>query len=115
MWGSGEFEAAFEDQLIEEIQGLAEGLTFDCTFETMQMTNAFLVTKGPLSEIRPKINELIAHYMAFSPLDRSRILLRRYLDGGYLAYVKAWGKYDSHLKQLIEDAIERLIKGPVHC
>jgi hypothetical protein len=49
--------------------------------------------------------------MAFSPLDRSRILLRRYLDGGYLAYVKAWGKYDAHLKQLIEVAKASLAEG----
>ena len=110
-WESGEFEAAGEDQLIEEIHALAEGLTFDCTFETMQMTNAFLITKGALSEIRPKMGELIARYRAFSPLDRARVLLRRYLHGGYLACVKAWGKHDSHLMQLIEDAKTSLAEG----
>jgi hypothetical protein len=55
--------------------------------------------------------ELVNQYREFSPVDRARILLRRYLDGGYLARVKAWGKYDAHLEQLIEDARASLAQG----
>jgi histone acetyltransferase (RNA polymerase elongator complex component) len=110
-WETGVFQAAGEDQLTEEIHMLAEGLTFDCTFETLQMTNPLFITKGALSEIRPAMAELIDHYRGFSPIDRARILLRSYLDGGYLACVKAWGKYDAHLEQLIEDARASLAQG----
>jgi len=102
-WESGEFGAPSEDQMIEELRMLAEGLVFDCTIETFQMTNVF-TTKGPLSAKRDTLLEWIVCYQALSSEGRARFLLDRYLYDGYLACVKSWGEYDSRLQNAIEEA-----------
>ena len=67
------------------------------------MTNVFTM-KGKFSEKKEKFLAQIYRYQALSPLDRARFLLDRYLNGGYLTFVKGWGKYDSHLHSVIEEA-----------
>src|SRR4030067_205804 len=60
-WKSGEFGAPGEGQMVEELKILIEGLTFDCTFETLQMTNAFTL-RGPLPGEKKTFLESIGHY-----------------------------------------------------
>jgi radical SAM superfamily enzyme YgiQ (UPF0313 family) len=102
-WKSGEFEAPSEDQMIEELKMLIEGILFDCTLETLQMTNV-LTTKGPFSERKETLLQWIESYQSLSEEDRAMFLLSRYLDDGYLACVKSWGMFDARLNATIEEA-----------
>jgi hypothetical protein len=89
--------------MIEELKMLLKGLTFDCTIETLQLTNLFTV-KGPLTAKREVLLEQIRRYQALSPLERARFLLYRYLYEGYFSFVHSWGKCDSRLQAEIEEA-----------
>lgn len=109
-WEKGEFEPAAEDQMIDEIQMLIKGLEFDCTIETLQMTNILFNIKGRLSEMREDILSKIADYQALSPLERAGFRLQRYLYDGYLSFVERWGRLDSQLSLLVKEAIEGLEK-----
>jgi radical SAM superfamily enzyme YgiQ (UPF0313 family) len=102
-WKSGKFEAPSEDQMIEELKMLIEGILFDCTLETLQMTNV-LTTKGPFSERKETLLQWIESYQSLSEEDRAMFLLSRYLDDGYLACVKSWGMFDARLNATIEEA-----------
>jgi len=102
-WKSGEFEAPNEDQMVEELKMLIEGMHFDCTLETLQMTNVFTM-KGPISEKKEGLLQWIDDYQSRSKEDRARFLLSRYIDDGYLACVKSWGMYDAPLHAVIEEA-----------
>jgi len=102
-WEAREFEAPSEDQMIDELRMLLEGLHFDCTIETLQMTNVFTV-KGRLSEKKREMLEQIESYQALPLLERARFLLDRYLYGGYLTFVKSWGKCDLRLNSVTEEA-----------
>ncbi len=103
-WESGEFETPTEDQMIDEIRMLIENLNFDCVFETLQMTNVLFNIRGRLSVEKPKILAEVASYKAMSPLEKLRFRLDRYLYGGYLSFVIEWGKFDSQLGELVEEA-----------
>jgi len=102
-WESGEFAAPTEDQMIEELKMLLQGLTFDCTMETLQLTN-LLTVKGQLAAKREALLEQIRRYQALSSLERARFLLYRYLYEGYFSFVHSWGKCDSRLQAMIEEA-----------
>jgi histone acetyltransferase (RNA polymerase elongator complex component) len=102
-WKSGEFEAPNGDQMVEELKRLIEGIHFDCTLETLQMTNVFTM-KGQFSERKERLLQWIESYQASPKEDRGRFLLNRYLYNGYLACVKSWGMYDARLKATIEEA-----------
>jgi hypothetical protein len=108
-WKSGEFEASSEDQLVEELKMLIEGIHFDCTLETLQMTNVFS-TKGPFSERKEILLQWIESYQSLSEENRARFLLSRYLYDGYLTCVKSWGMYDARLNAMIEEAETSLEK-----
>jgi hypothetical protein len=102
-WESGEFEAPGEDQMVKELKMLIEGIHFNCTLETLQMTNLFTL-KGPFSERKKILLERIESYQSLSDEDRARFLLDRYLYDGYLDCVKSWGTYDARLNTALEDA-----------
>jgi len=102
-WKSGEFEAPSEDQMVEELRMLIGGVHFDCTFETLQMTNVFTM-KGSFSERKEILLQWIESYQSLSEEDRARFLLSRYLHDGYLTCVKSWGMYDARLNATIEEA-----------
>jgi hypothetical protein len=108
-WESGEFEAPNDDQMVEELKMLIEGIDFDCTLETLQMTNVFTM-KGPFLERKERLLQWIESYQALSKEDRARFLLNRYLYNGYLACVKSWGMYDARLKATVEEAQTSLEK-----
>jgi radical SAM superfamily enzyme YgiQ (UPF0313 family) len=110
-WESGEFEPPIDDQMIDEIRMLIEGLRCDCTIETLQMTNVLFNVKGRLFPEREKLLAAIARYQAFSPLDRARFRFNRYAHDGYLDYVEGWGRLDPHTRQLVQEAQEGLDKG----
>ncbi len=82
---------------------LIEGIHFNCTFETLQMTNLFTL-KGPFPERKEILLEWIDSYQSLSKEDRARFLLDRYLYDGYLACVKSWGMYDARLEVTVEEA-----------
>lgn len=103
-YNSGEFEPPTDDQMIDEIRMLLEGLRFDCTFEAFQMTNVLFNTRGTLSATREELLAKIGNYQALSPIERSRFRFNRYLSDGYLDCVQMWGKLDQQLGQLIEEA-----------
>ncbi|MBI5968421.1 MAG: radical SAM protein [Deltaproteobacteria bacterium] len=102
-WKSGEFKAPREDRMVEELKILLEGLTFDCTLETLQLTNAFTL-KGKLAAQRETWLEQIDRYQTLPPLEKARFLLDRYLYDGYLTFVSSWGKNDFRLQAMIAEA-----------
>jgi len=110
-WESGEFITATEDIMVKEIKMLIEGLSFDCTFETLQMTNPLFTLKDLLSETRSAMLDRIQWYEDLPLDEKARFMLGRYVNGGYLDFVKTWGKYDSRLKQLVADAESGLREG----
>lgn len=110
-WQSGDFDAATEDRMIDELRVLIEGLTFECTFETLQMTNALFSLKGPFSQTKGTMLDAIDWYEALPPLEKSYFLLQRFTKEGYLDFVKAWGKDDARLYQHIEEAEKSLAQG----
>jgi hypothetical protein len=107
-WESGDFVASNEDQMIEEIGMIIEGLTFDCEFETLQMTNSLFTLKGLLSTRKAAMLEMISFFGSLTPVQRALFLMERYLCGGYLDCVKAWGRYDGPLEEIIERARESI-------
>lgn len=104
MWQRGEFQACSEDQVVEEMRLLVEGLDFDCTLETLQMTNPLFTVKGPLSVMKGLLLDVIGDYQALSPTERAKLLIEHYTRCGYLEAVKGWGRYDSALGSLVEGA-----------
>lgn len=109
-WRSGEFTHPTDDQMIDEIEQILEGLTFDCVLETLQLTNVFTM-KGQLSAKRAAWLSDIARCKALTPLQRARYLLYRYLSDGYLDCVKSWGLYDARLQTLIREAAKSVQAG----
>jgi len=103
-WESGDFKAPTEDQMVDELRQIIEGLTFDCTIETLQMTNVLFTTKGRLSTRKEEMLAAIAGYQALSPIEQLRFKFNRYVYGGYLDCVMRSGRLDSRLNQLIEEA-----------
>ncbi len=110
-WRAGEFVPPGDDLMIDELRALIEGLTFDCTFETLQMTNPLFTVKGTFSKIKGNMCAAIDAYQEMSEFDRARVIFERYTEGGYLSFVKRWGKYDDGLRQLVEEARETLKNG----
>jgi len=47
--------------------------------------------------------------------DRARFIFDRYTEGGYLSFVRKWGKYDEGLQAAIADARESLERGDPQC
>ncbi len=101
---SREFMAAEEDQMIEEIRWLIEALRFDCTFETLQMTNPLFNLKGRFYALKSEMIEKIDRYLAMPPLEKARFLLNKYADGGYVKVLESRGSYDPEVHRLIADA-----------
>jgi DNA-directed RNA polymerase specialized sigma24 family protein len=91
--------------MVDELQQILEGLTFDCVFETLQLTNVFTM-KGRLSAKRGAWLADIARHKALSPVERARYILHRYLSDGYLDCVKSWGLYDARLQTLVGEAAQ---------
>lgn len=110
-WESGEFDAPTEEQMIDEMQLLIENLKFDCIIETLQMTNVLFNIRGKLSARKEGLLAKIAQYKAMPPVERLRFRLNKYLYGGYLDFVKEWGRFDFQLSQLIQEAMASLEKG----
>lgn len=103
-WKAGEFIPPTEDQNVDELRRLIEGITFDCSFETLQLTNV-LTLSGQLCTDRERFLKQIEIYQALPPLERARHLLCRYMYEGYVECVRTWGLYDRHLYALFHDAV----------
>jgi hypothetical protein len=108
-WEAGEFLPPSEDQMVEELRELLEGIDFDCTFETLQMTNLFTF-KGPFPARKKTFLDAISEYQSLAPLERARYLLNRYVRGGYLEFVHSWDRPDPTLQKKIEEA-EKSLEG----
>ncbi|MDD2338094.1 MAG: radical SAM protein [Geobacteraceae bacterium] len=103
-WKAGDFTPPTEDQNVEELRRLIEGIKFDCSFETLQLTNA-LTLSGQLCADRGRFLKQIETYQELSLLERARYLLCRYMHEGYVECVRSWGLYDRHLNALIFYAV----------
>jgi hypothetical protein len=110
-YSSGDFKPATEDQMIEEIRMLIEGLHLNCTFETYQMTNVLFNIKGNLTDRREELRARIGEYQSMPPMERARFRLNRYLNGGYINFVKMTGRYDTSLDSMISSALVSLEAG----
>lgn len=102
-WQAGEFFHPGEDQMVEELKELIEGLDFDCAFETLQMTNAFTF-RGRLPARKSAFLDALADYQGLPPLERARYLLNRYLRGGYLDFLQSWDCLGPSLQKKLEEA-----------
>lgn len=109
-WRTGEFTAPGDDMMIEELRMLIEGLAFDCTFETLQMTNPLFTVRGQFSKLKEDMGAAVVKYQALPELEKARFILDRYTEGGYLSFVQRWGKYDEALQTMIEEARESVGK-----
>jgi hypothetical protein len=102
-WKTGEFIPPGEDQMVEELKGLIEGLDFDCAFETLQMTNAFTF-RGRLPAQKSAFLDALGDYQSLPPLERARYLLNRYVRGEYLDFVQSWDGLGPTLQKKVEEA-----------
>lgn len=103
-WKAGEFTPPTEDQNVEELRQLLEGIEFDCSFETLQLTNA-LTLSGQLCADRGRFLKQIETYQQLPTLERARYLLCRYMHEGYVECVRSLGLYDRYLDALLRDAV----------
>jgi hypothetical protein len=108
-WKAGVFIHPGEDQMVEELRELIEGIDFDCAFETLQMTNAFTF-RGRLPGQKTAFLDVLESYRTLPPIERARYLFNRYLRGGYLEFVQKWGGLDADLQNQVEEA-ERSLAG----
>ena len=106
-WESGEFQAPTDDQMVEELRALIEGIAFDCTFETLQMTNVFS-WRGQFFAHRKTFFESIDRYQSMNSLEKAHFLFNRYCHGGYLGFVQSLGRYDPSLKTMVQEAEKSL-------
>jgi histone acetyltransferase (RNA polymerase elongator complex component) len=111
LYSSGDFKPATEDQMIEEIRMLLEELNFNCTIETYQMTNVLFNIKGELSDKREEMLARIKRYQSMPPIERVRFRFNRYLNGGYVNFIKMAERYDSSLEREISSALTSLEAG----
>jgi len=102
-WEAGKFMPPSEDQNVEELRRLIEGIEFDCSFETLQLTNVFTLNERLPADRETFLNRIGA-YQELPPLERARYLLCRYINEGYLDCVRSWDLYDSSLHSLIFSA-----------
>lgn len=79
----------------------------NCSFETLKMTNV-LILKGSLPARRQTFLESIDRYQAMEPIERAHFLFNRYCHGGYLDFIRAWGRDDNRLKGKIQEAEKSL-------
>jgi len=110
-WRAGAFTEPTDDLMIDELKALIEGLAFECTFETLQMTNPLFTVRGLFSKLKGEMLRAIAEYQELPASERARFILDRYTEGGYLSFVRRWGKYDEGLQAAIADARESLERG----
>ncbi|MEA5114461.1 MAG: radical SAM protein [Geobacteraceae bacterium] len=103
-WKEGEFTPPTEDQNVEELRRLIEGIEFDCSFETLQLTNV-LTLSGQLCADRGRFLKQIETYQELPLLERARYLLCRYMYEGYVECVRSWGLFEHFLHALILDAV----------
>ena len=102
-WKAGEFLLPGEDQMVEELKELIEGLDVDCAFETLQMTNAFTF-RGRLPAPKSAFLDALGDYQRLPPLERARYLLNRYVRGGYLDFLQSWDSLTPILQKKLEEA-----------
>jgi len=107
LWREGSFGAPGEGQMIDELKSILEGLTFDCTFESLQLTNVFTL-RGSLKDQKANWLERIDRYLDLPPREKARFLLHRYLDQGYLDFISFYGKVDETVENLIAEAMASL-------
>jgi radical SAM superfamily enzyme YgiQ (UPF0313 family) len=103
-WKAGEFTSPTEDQNVEELRRLIVGIEFECSFETLQLTNAFTAS-GQLCADRERFLKQIETYQALPLLGRARYLICRYMNEGYVECVRSWELYDRHLNAHLHDAV----------
>ncbi len=104
----GTFRTPGEDQMVEELGMLIQGLDFDCTFETLQLTNLLFHVRGNLSQNRSAMLDRIGWYLSMPDLDKARYILDFYLSGGYLDCVQSCNLYDRELADTIETARQKI-------
>ncbi len=100
---SGDFVPPTEEQMIDEIGRLIEGIGFDCDLETLQMTNFLFAFRGPLSGSREALLSGIARFKTLQVHERARILVDRCIDGGYLDFAMARGGHDKRIGLALAD------------
>jgi len=108
LYESGDFEPATEDLMIEEIRMFLEGLQFDCSIETYQMTNVLFNKKGPLKQMRHELISEIDAYQNMPPFERAQFRFSRYLHGGYVHFLQMRGRLDATLQGMIADTEKSL-------
>ena len=109
-WKQGEFRPSADTQMAGELRQLIEGLSFDCSFETLQMTNLFTM-RGCLPQDRARWLEAISGFEGLPLSRKARFILSKYKNEGYVECVKAWGLYDGALDTLIRDAEKGVSDG----
>jgi radical SAM superfamily enzyme YgiQ (UPF0313 family) len=107
-WKAGEFEPLTEDEMVDELAVFIENLHCSSHVVSDQLTNILLEVEGQLPEEKGKMLGVINSYRDMPVMDRLRFRLFRYLNGGYYDCVKSWGKLDSQLERLVEEAEDSL-------
>jgi len=101
---TGDFTPPGEEQMIDEIGRLIRGLTFDCIFETLQMTNTLFTFRGKLSRHRDALLEKIKEFETLPLHERAGILLGNSTEGGYLDYILAAGRCSDEILRAVDEA-----------
>lgn len=109
-WTEGEFRPPSDARMVDELRQLIEGISFACSFETLQMTNLFTM-RGRLPADREAYLDQIRSFETLSPWEKARHILSRYRLEGYVKCVRAWGLYDRTLDALVRDAERGVTEG----
>jgi hypothetical protein len=75
------------------------------------MTNPLFRVKAPLSELKKPMLEVIREFQDLPPVERAKVLIEHYTEGGYLEAVRDWGKCDFALESLFEKAMKGIAEG----
>jgi hypothetical protein len=108
---SGLFAPPDEEQMIEEMAQLIEGIAFECVFETLQMTNPLLSVRVSLSRHRADMMERIGRFRGMPSHKQAEALLERVVHGGYLDLVMSWGRYDEEMDHALSQARESIMRA----
>jgi hypothetical protein len=103
-WLAGEFTPPDEEQMIDEIGQLIRGLTFDCIFETLQMTNTLFTFRGKLCRHRDALLERVTGFKALPAHERAGLLLDHCTEGGYLECIISAGRGSDEILHAIDEA-----------
>jgi hypothetical protein len=104
-WASGDFELLSDDEVVQEIKGLIQGLDVTSYLASDHIENLLQEVEGQLPQDKPRMLQVIERYQALSDQDRLNFQF-----GERAGYYRVLGDMNqAPLKKRIDDSIAQLI------